>query len=169
MRGRLLGPLIALVFLVAPARADFSNPGVISLGDFQVGPPATQVTPQNLQQGLNLPGTPLPLSGLTALSCQATFLWVSGGSSVNVYIQSSLDQGRTWFDIANVAFGTSSGIEIINLSGLNSVTTPQVPSSLSLPNNTTFNGPLGDRLQAVVVSTGNYGAGTLASVRCALR
>jgi len=141
-----------------PAAADVATPGPLTLGDFQVAAAATQT------------GTPVTnLQGLTALSCQARFFYGSGGTQTNVFIQTSLDQGQSWFDIANIEFTTSSGIEAINLSGLNSVTTPTAPQNLALSNNTTFNGPLGDRLQAVVVSTGTYGSNTLASVRCNAR
>jgi len=106
---------------------------------------------------------------MTALSCQARFAYGSGGTQVNVYIQSSLDQGQSWFDIANIEFTTSSGVDAINLSGLNSVTTPAALTNLALANNTVLNGPLGDRLQATVVSTGTYGGGSLLSVNCEAR
>jgi hypothetical protein len=155
---RLLSLVAALFFAVVPAQAQFLNAGPLSLGDFQIGAAATQ------------PGSPiLNLQGMTALSCQVRFFYGSGGTTTQVYIQTSIDQGQSWFDIANIGFTTASGIEEINLSGLNAVTTPTAPSNLALTNNTTFNGPLGDRLQAVVVSTGTYAAGTLASVRCAAR
>lgn len=159
--------LFAAVWLATAPAAAFNSPGIISLGDFQISAAAIQVTPPNLQQGL--PGGPYTLPGLTALSCQANFQYGSGGATVQVFIQTSLDQGKTWFDIANIGFTTSGAIEAVNLSGLNSVTTPTAPGYLTLANNTTFNGPLGDRLQAQVVSTGTYGGATQVSVRCALR
>lgn len=156
-----------LALLSAPASAQFVSPGIFSLGDFQISSAATLVTPSNLQQGaLNGQST---LPGITALSCQVKFNYGAGGTKTNVYIQTSLDQGGTFFDIANIAFTTASGTETINLSGLNSVTTPTAPSYLALADNTTFNGPLGDRFQAQVVSTGTYSGGTLASVRCSPR
>jgi hypothetical protein len=157
---KLLAAASAFALLAVPALA-MTNPGIVTLGDFQIGAAGQQSTPAAQ--------IPTNLQGLTALSCQARFMYGSGGTKVNVYIQSSLDQGQTWFDIANIAFTTASGIEEVNLSGLNSLTTPTAPSYLSLADNTTFNGPLGDRLQAVVVSTGTYAGGTLASVRCSTR
>jgi hypothetical protein len=155
---RLLTSVALLWLLAAPAAAQFTSSGVIPLGNFQVGPAGTQV------------GTPQTgLQGMTALSCQARFAYGSGGTQVNVYIQSSLDQGQSWFDIANIEFTTSSGVDAINLSGLNSVTTPAALTNLALANNTVLNGPLGDRLQATVVSTGTYGGGSLLSVNCEAR
>jgi hypothetical protein len=44
----------------------------------------------------------------------------------------------------------------------------QLPRLRRIADNTTFNGPLGDRLQAVVVSTGTYAGSTLTSVRCSV-
>lgn len=157
----------ALLLTFAPAAADFSNAGIISLGDFPIGAAGQQTTPTALQQGQ--PGGPPALSGLTAMSCQARFFYGAAGTKVNVYLQTSLDQGASFFDVANIAFTTASALEVVNLSGLNAVTTPQAPGSLSLADNTSLNGPLGDRLQAVVVSTGTYTASTLVSIRCALR
>lgn len=147
-----------LAGLAAHARADVVNPGPITLGDFQVAGAGSQV------------GAPVTnLQGLTGLSCQVRFFYGSGGTKTNVYLQSSIDGGQSFFDLANIAFTTSAGTEIVNLSGLNSVTTPTAPTNLALSDNTSFNGPMGDRLQAVVVSTGTYGGSTLASVRCVVR
>ncbi len=153
-----LAALVALALLaIAPAGA-MNNPGAITLGDFTVGAPGTQ------------PGTPVTsLSGLAAASCQVRFAYGSGGTKTNVYIQTSLDQGQSWFDVANIAFTLSSGVELVNVSGLDKLTTPTAPSNLALADNTVLDGPLGDRLQAVVVSTGTYGSQTLASVRCVVR
>jgi hypothetical protein len=145
--------LSAVVSALAPASA-MNNPGALTLGDFQLGAAGT------------LTGTPvINLAGLNALSLQVRFAYGSGGTKTNVYIQSSADQGQTWFDVANIAFTTSSGIELVNLSGLDKLTTPTAPTNLTLADNTVLDGPIGDRLQAVVVSTGTYGGQTLVSVR----
>lgn len=155
---RLLLSIALLFALIAPAAAQFTSSGVIPLGNFQVGAAGTQVGTEqdNLQ-------------GMTALSCQVRFAWGSGGTQANLYIQSSLDQGQSWYDIANLQFGTASAVEAINLSGLNSVTTPAALLNLALTANTSFNGPLGDRLRATLVSTGIYSGGTLLSGNCVAR
>lgn len=147
-----------LAAAVGMADAQLQNNVIVPLGNFQIGAAGTQI------------GTPqLNLQGLTGLSCQVRFAYGSGGTKTNVYLQTSVDQGQSFFDIANIAFTTSSGVELINLSGLNSVTTPVAAVNLALADNTVLNGPLGDRLQAVVVSTGTYGGGTLASINCGSR
>jgi hypothetical protein len=148
---------LASVFALAcPAGAGALNPGPFSLGDFQIGAAATYTNPAGPVSGL---------SGLDAASLQVQLAYGGGGTSINVYIQSSLDQGQTWFDIANIAFGTASGTELINLSGLDKLTTPTAPTNQTLANNTMLDGPIGDRLQAVVVTTGTYSGNTLVSVR----
>lgn len=155
--------LIAGLQLLTPTPAEaFDNPGPFALtnangGDFQIGAAGSQTGA--VQQNL---------AGVTALSCQVRLLYGSGGTAVDVYIQTSLDQGQSWGDIANVHFTTAGTAAWINLSGLNSVGTPTAPVNQALASNTTFNGPLGDRLQAVVDSAGTY-SGTLVSIRCNAR
>lgn len=130
------------------------NPSAFTLGDFTVGAAGTQI-------GTEING----LDGAQAVNLQVRFAYGSGGTKANVYIQTSLDQGASWFDIANVAFATASGVELVNLSALAAVTTPTAPANLALADNTTLNGFVGDRLRAVVVSTGTYGSQTLVGVR----
>ncbi len=49
------------------------------------------------------------------ITIQANFTYGSGGTSVDAYVQSSVDNGVTWFDIANFHFTTSSAIRQFNL------------------------------------------------------
>ncbi len=104
------------------------------------------------------------LDGMLAASIEIDFAWGSGGTSCTAYIQTSLDKGQTWIDIAAVAFTTASGIKIINLSGLTSQTTPLTPSQQQLTAGTCVDGILGDRLRAVAVVVGTYGSSTLLSI-----
>jgi len=140
------------------------NPGAFTLGDFQVGA-AGQYGGQNPNQGS--PGaSPIAtdLEGMNGASIQLRFSGGSGGTNVNVYIQTSLDQGQSWFDVAAYQFGTASAVVVLNLSG-DDKATPASPTDLSLPSGTILDGPLGDRLQMVAVVTGSYPAGTLLSGR----
>lgn len=147
--------LLGLLLALTPALA-MNNPGPFSLGAFIVSSPATQCTPASAPVN--------NLSGLTATSLQVRFAYGSGGTQTNVFVQTSVDQGQSFFDIANIQFTTTSGVELINLSGLNSVTTPVAPTNLALAAGTVLNGPIGDRLQVCVVSTGTYSGQTLVSV-----
>jgi hypothetical protein len=158
--------LAAAVFLLAltPALA-MDNPGPLALqlagGDFALGAAATQI------------GTPQAgLAGMTSLSLQVDFNYGSstGSPQTNVYVVTSLDQGATWFDVANIEFTTASTADVVNLSAASPLTTPTAPSLHALTNNTVLNGPLGDRLRVdVVVSGGTYGGNSLVSVRAVVR
>lgn len=107
------------------------------------------------------------LAGMTAVSIQARFAYGSGGTSAKAYVQTSLDQGNTWADLACIAFGVVSETQVLNLSGL----TPKgltVPADGALTDDTVLDGILGDRLRVKVVSVGTYTNTTL-SVRASVR
>src|ERR1035437_1651175 len=80
------------------------------------------------------------LAGITAANFQFQLLYGGGGTSVTAYVQTSIDQGQTWADIAAVQFTTASGTEIVNLSGLQAVTTPATPVQQALTPGTCVNG-----------------------------
>jgi hypothetical protein len=123
-------------------------------GDFSVTSAATQI------------GTvATDFADVESASFQVRLSGGAGGTKINVYIQTSLDGGQTFFDIANVAFANTPGVEVINLSALDKVTTPTAPTDGTLADNTTLDGVLGDQFRAKVVSTGIYTGGTLVSVR----
>lgn len=155
---RILASVSALALAIAPAAA-MTNPGPFPLqlngGDFSVTAPATQT------------GTPQTgLAGIKAASCSVRMSGGASGTKINVYIQTTLDQGQTFGDIANIAFANTSGVEWINVSALDKLTTPAAPTDGALADNTVLDGVLGDQLRAKVVSTGTYTGGTLVSVRC---
>lgn len=157
MRYRLAAILLVALALFAPARA-MDNPGPFPLtvdgrGDFAVTSATTQ--------------TGLPqqnLAGIISASFEIRMSYGSGGATVTVYVQTSLDQGQSWIDIAAVQFTTSGGLFVLNLPGATSVT-PTAPTDGSLTPGTIVSGILGDQFRAKVISTGTYAGGTLVSVR----
>ena len=128
------------------------NPGTFSLGDFTVDVPAAQV------------GTPVAdLAGMVAVALQARFASGGGGTSCTVFLQTSFDQGQTWVDLAALSFGATTGVLFAGLVG--GTLAPQAPTDGALAAGTILAGaPLGDRLQAKVVSTGTFVNSTLCSV-----
>lgn len=100
------------------------------------------------------------LDGMLSLSLQAALLYGSGGTSVTVYFQTSLDQGQTPIDICALQFTTLSSTQAVNLSGLTPKTTPLTPSQEALAAGSCVDGLLGDRVRAVVVVAGTYGSST---------
>lgn len=139
---------------VCSAALAMNNPGPFPLGDFQIGSASTQIgTVQANFQGINAASFQVRLSGGT------------GGTNIRVYIQTTLDQGQSFFDIAAVLFTTIPGVEVVNVSALDALTTVTAPTDGGLADNTVLNGPLGDQFRVKVISTGTYTGGTLVSVR----
>ena len=95
-----------------------------------------------------------------SLVIQANFTYTSGGTSVDAYVQTSLDNGVTWMDIAQFSFATTSARKAYNLNN-KEVTTQATPGDGALTANTCVNGFLGSlyRVKSVVVAGSPY-AGT---------
>lgn len=134
------------------------TPGFISLGNFTITTAGTQV-------GDAVDG----LEGMLAATLQGRFQWGSGGTNCKLYIQTSLDQGNTWMDIACIVFGVTGEVDVVNLSALTPKTTQVTPSDGALSDDSVVDGVLGDRLRAKVVSTGTYAGSTLLSVSAMVR
>ena len=130
--------------------------GTFSLGDFSVTTAATQV------------GDVVDdLSGALAITLSARLAYGSGGTSCYAVVETSLDQGVTWVQIARFDFATSGLQKVMTVSGL----TPRIAAATagSLAADTALDGTLGDRLRATVVSTGTYAGSTVVSVRANIR
>lgn len=130
--------------------------GTFSLGDFSIGAAATQI------------GDVVDdLSGALAITLSARLAYGSGGTSCYAVVETSLDQGVTWVQIARFDFTTSGIQKMLTVSGL----TPRVAAANagSLSADTALDGTIGDRLRATVVSTGTYAGSTVLSVRANVR
>lgn len=134
------------------------NPGLYSLGDISVTTAGTQV-------GDAVVG----LKGMLSALLQLRFAWGSGGTNVKVYVQSSADDGTTWYDVACVLFATATEVALLNLSALTPKTTQVVPTDGTLADDTAVDGLIADRLRLKVVSTGTYAGSTLLSARLIAR
>lgn len=93
------------------------------------------------------------------LTVQANFIYGSGGTTVDAYLQTSLDGGTTWTDIANFHFTTASARKIINLNSQTPETTQITPTDGSMTANTAQDGILGLMFRVKYQSSGTY-AGT---------
>lgn len=91
-----------------------------------------------------------------SLVAQAVFTAGSGGSSVDAYLQTSLDNGATWVDIAQFHFTNANAAVAVNLSSLTSVTTQYTETNGSLSANTCKDGILGPLFQVQYKSSGTY-------------
>jgi hypothetical protein len=98
------------------------------------------------------------------LVIDAEFTYGSGGTTVDAWVQTSIDGGKTWVDIAQFHFTTSSGSAIVNLSSLTPHTTQIVPTNGSLMANTVVDGSLGPQFQVLLTTTGTYAGGTALAI-----
>ena len=132
------------------------DPGIKNLGDFTI-------TAAGTQTGSWVTG----LEGVSEADLFNRFQWGSGGATVKVYIQTSLDQGATAIDLWCFTAGTASKTRARRLKPDGNEVTP---ADGALADDTVAAGiVLGDRLRAKVVSTGTYAGSTLMSVRAAVR
>ena len=98
------------------------------------------------------------------LILQANFLYGAGGTSVDAWVQSTLDGGTTWYDIANFHFTTAAAVKLANLSSGTPVTTLVTPGSGALSANSVLDGLIGDQLRVLYTSVGTYTGATALSV-----
>lgn len=98
------------------------------------------------------------------LTIQANFVYGSGGTNATAYVQTSLDNGETWTDIACFQFTTASARKIVNLSAQTAVTTQVTPTDGAMTANTAQDGVLGPRFRVKKASTGTYAGGTTLNI-----
>ena len=94
-----------------------------------------------------------------SLTLQANFTYGSGGTSADAYVQTSLDGGSTWMDVAEFGFTTSSARKAFNLTNA-AVTSVATPGDAALTANTCVNGFLGSLYRVKYVTTGTYAGST---------
>jgi hypothetical protein len=115
-----------------------------------------------------LTGTALRLgkrNGYRGLVCQATVAYGSGGTTIDVTVQTSLDSGVTWCDIWHCTqFTTASARRAVVLPGETATSAAaDIDATATLAAAHSIDGLLGDQVRAKVVSVGTY-AGTTVQV-----
>lgn len=108
-------------------------------------------------------GTSTPftdLEGMKYLGLLATFVYGSGGTTVKGWVQTSLDGGTTWRDVASFAFTTASGKKTSAVHVYTALAAAAAVSDGALADDTILNGLLGDRLRVKYTTTGTYGGTT---------
>ncbi len=124
---------------------------IFSLGDFSVGAAATAT------------GTAIAVSS-DFVTISARLAYGAGGTTVIAKVQTSLNQGTTWIDVARFDFAMAGAEKIITLNRA-AITSPYTVIDLAAEGS--VNGILGDRLRAIITSTGTYTGSTVLALRAA--
>lgn len=96
------------------------------------------------------------------LALQAKMAVGTGGTSIDAYIQTSLDGGLSWFDIANFHFLTTPGtkLSVVVWDPATPFPPNTAPGTAALAANTVLNGVMGDQVRALITTVGIYTGGT---------
>jgi hypothetical protein len=107
------------------------------------------------------------LAGMATLAAQVRFMFGTGGVTVKVCLQSSMDQGATAYDIAVVNFATAPRTAIFEITAMNTALIAPGEGGLDAVGQTEpegiIAGVLGDRLRLKVTVTGTYQNTTLSA------
>ena len=90
------------------------------------------------------------------IEVQSTFDYGSGGTTLKIWVQTSLDAGVTWTDIMCHAFTTSDARKVSSVNRY-LVGAEAVATDGALADDTELSGRIGDRIRLKYTSTGTYG------------
>jgi hypothetical protein len=107
------------------------------------------------------PGNLQLMDSPRSLCVQANFTYGSGGTTVDAYLQTSLDGGLTWVDIAQFHFLVASARVVYNLNSQTSQLTQIPATDGAMTANTSKDGIMGPLFQVKTASTGTYVGTTL--------
>lgn len=103
----------------------------------------------------------LLVSNARSLVAAAKFVYGSAGTTVDLYVQTSMDAGVTWIDIMNFHFTTSSATKVSKVTDAIALAAAITPGDGALTANTILDGLLGDRFKVKMVVVGAYVASTI--------
>jgi hypothetical protein len=140
--------LLLLLALASPAQAK-------RLATIPITAPVTASvsTPLQIQR--------LPITG--GVSIQIKLIYGSGGTTIAAWVQTSLDGGATWVDVASQAFTTASLAAVFNVSALTPKIAALTPQDGALATATAVDGVVGPIWRVKWTTTGTY-VGTTLSV-----
>lgn len=102
------------------------------------------------------------LGRVSGLTLYCVFTYGSGGTTCRVWVQTSLDGGTTWIDIADFSHTTASLTRGYSISNVGVAVTTLTDGALTA--NTALNGFLGPIYRTKVTSTGTYAGSTTLAV-----
>jgi len=121
--------------------------------------PSTTIT----AAAANQVGPTVRLYNVMYLTVQAKFVYGSGGTNVTAWLQTSLDGGATWIDIAGFQFTTTTATRVYSLTRT-AVASIYTPTDGAIAPNTAKDGILGSHYRVKYTTTGDYAGGTTLQV-----
>lgn len=110
------------------------------------------------------------LSGVTYICAQAVFAYGAGGTTVKVWLQTSLDGATTWCDIMNFAFTTAAGNKVSAVTtAIAPATQGATPTDATLADNTINQGTIGSLFRVKYTTTGTYTGTTTITLNAILK
>ena len=97
----------------------------------------------------------MPSGRVESLTLFADFVRAAGGTTAKAWVQTSLDGGTSWMDIAHFAFTTTTAQRAYHLTAA-AVTAIAIPTDGTLGDNTSVNGFLGGLYRVKYTTTGTY-------------
>jgi len=94
--------------------------------------------------------------GASVIMTQAAFVRGGGGTTCDVFIQTSVDNGTSWIDVMQFAFATTTVTKISGVRPYIALAANVTPSDGGLSDNTILDGVIGDRLRVKTVVVGTY-------------
>lgn len=98
---------------------------------------------------------------LNNIAIQCALTYGSGGTTIDAYVQTSLDGGQTWIDVVHCGFTTASSKVVYNLSATTPNTTAVVPTDGTLAGAVAKDGIIGSQWRVKYITVGTYVATTL--------
>ena len=94
--------------------------------------------------------------GASVIMTQAAFVRGGGGTTCDVFIQTSVDNGTSWIDVMQFAFATTTVTKISGVRPYIALAANVTPSDGGQSENTLLDGCIGDRLRVKTVVVGTY-------------
>jgi hypothetical protein len=94
------------------------------------------------------------------IAIQGNFTYGSGGTNATAYVQTSIDGGITWCDVASFQWTTASARKVSAVTTYVALAAATTCTDGSLTANTILNGLLGNMYRVKYTTTGTYAGGT---------
>lgn len=94
--------------------------------------------------------------GAKYVAAQVNFVRSSGGTTLDVYVQTSLDDEATWCDVANFSLATTSVRKVSAVKTSTALAANVTPTDGSIASNTILSGLVGPKFRLKYVVVGSY-------------